>query len=76
MPVSAYSRRRIRSWSSGSAPTTSGATASIIAVVTAALPAHTTGASPMPVSPSSVTSSTSTAWSAFVPCPVRRQLER
>ena len=40
------------------------------------LPAHTTGASPMPVTPSSVSISTSTAWSAVVPWPLRRQLER
>ena len=58
------------SGSSGSAPTTSGATASDQrARDRRRSPAHTTGASPMPVRPSSVSSSTSTAWSAVVPWP-------
>ncbi len=75
MPVSAYRRRRTTSGSRASAPTTSGATDSVSARVTSASPAQTTGASPMPTSPSSVSSSTSTAWSAVAPWPLRRQVD-
>ena len=64
------------SFSSGSAPTTRCATPAISARVTSACPAHTTGDSPMPVMPSSVSISTSTDCSAVVPWPLRRQLDR
>ena len=62
--------------SSGSAPTTRCATPAISARVTSACPAHTTGDSPMPVTPSSVSISTRTDCSAVVPWPLRRQLDR
>ena len=48
----------------------------ISARVTSACPAHTTGDSPIPVTPSSVSISTRTDCSAVVPWPLRRQLDR